>query len=170
MRLTIRFGIISKFRGERIMFTAEEVVANSIKLLDDNVGKFDWLPFYWRNRIDLEKLEMGSVSLCILGQLWSAANDGESSGYRSATNDMSEIGIDYSSDRYEFGTYAAEWRRQLKLTFSNSGLNPGDKWFYSSVTTPRIVKSLSVVDGTNHVIYLGSDGRLNILPEEKFIN
>lgn len=110
-------------------YTYEQRVANSIKLLDDNVGKFDWLTADWHSKIDLDKLDMYSVKNCVLGQL-----EGD---YDKACDAFENIGIVTSGSKYIFHTATSEWIKALKA--SASKFQVGQVWYNSNGDSRKVI-------------------------------
>lgn len=96
-----------------------ESVKRSIQFLDDMAGKIDFIPVNWREKIDLDDLDMISCERCVLGQLWKAAgNSHDSSPYDDAYRAL-RVKFDTSAARFyhlAFSGDTAEWRKQLTET------------------------------------------------------
>jgi len=134
-----------------------EKVAKSIKLLDDNVGKFDWLPANWRELIELDWLDMDSIKKCVLGQLYRKVDpDG---GYDDAYCAMFAKGI--AVDSYAFAAHTYEWVKQIKEGLKmGKDFDPGTIWYAIQNNGTRTILSVHTVDGRDWVTYSWSNDSL----------
>lgn len=144
-------------------YTYEQRVANSIKLLDDNVGKFDWLTADWRSKINLDKLDMYSVTNCVLGQL---------EGYYDSAHECFEgIGVDIGGGSYIFHIATSEWIEALKA--STPKFQSGQVWHGKDGDT-RTVLSVNDVKGilwiTFEASYVSGITAVHVRNEAAFVD
>lgn len=122
--------------------TYKQRVQNSMALLDQWAGEFDWLPVNWREKINLDTLDMFGVRSCILAQLYDAHFG--SGGYDLAFDAFGAEGVNVSDSVYLFHSGTCEWIEALKA--SAAKFQAGQVWYNSNNNT-RTVLAVNEVKG-----------------------
>jgi hypothetical protein len=98
--------------------TTPERVARGVALLDEKLPG-------WVDRIDLDRLDLGSPCRCILGQTWDGIPDPESTPFAAHANELDLYGEDendygfnaggedWFADEPEYRALTAEWTRVI---------------------------------------------------------
>jgi hypothetical protein len=134
------------FWEEGIM-NIEEKIAFSADLLDLYASRFSWIGSDWREKIDLDKLNMNSTENCILGQL-------HTGNYNDAHEEFRSSGIDIEGGRYIFGAATSSWLKYLKESLSVSDdFKDGTVWYSDDASSARTIQRAFTVDGEDWVAY-----------------
>lgn len=129
------------------MTESMDKVIKAAEELDRMVGKVSWLTADWREKIDLDKLDMNSCRDCILGQL---------EGYYShAIDDLGPKG--FRGGDGAFARFDDEWIEYLKVS---DKFAKGAKWICKSGSGLTMTIQGSVeIDGKDKVyVYLTDIG------------
>lgn len=114
-------------------------IAKAAAELDKFVGKLGWVTADWRQKIDLDTLDMYGAKKCILGQL--------QGHYDYARGDIRVI--DSSFEFYAFTGWTSEWKEYLK----GYEFQVGQEWKDKDGCCTITIKAVTKVDGETYVLY-----------------
>jgi len=151
----------AKGRENHMSITGENAVREAAAYLDKVAaqGNVLWLTKDWRDRIDLNTLDIESCGYCILAQL-------EGGSYDNATRDLSDVAD--LPDLSPFASHQGEWVQYLTDT-ANGGVDTTGTWYEKA--NNRAVKDLQNVRLNNkpHVAFMRSDGTVGLYLAEDFM-
>lgn len=130
-----------------------DIVTKGAQSLDTFVGKVSWLTSDWREKINLDMLQMSSLTFCILGQLHPTGD------YDDAIYDLRQV--DSNFDSYPFGSFTEEWKTYLldssKFAVGSKWVNKNDKTY-----TMTVQGAVSVEGKGKCIVYLTSEGSVYV--------